>query len=81
MMLAAGDDAAMFVVGMGAIIVFTWIIANQWRRTREAAYNARLKQMMIERGMSAAEIERVIKVGGRARGKISECCVPEAHNR
>ena len=35
-------------------------IAYQWRRTRVAAYNARLKQLMIERGMTADEIERVI---------------------
>lgn len=81
MMLASDEDLAMFLVGMCAIVIFTWIIASQWRKTREAAYNARLKQMMIERGMSAGEIERVIKSDGKSGGKIDACCAPEGRNR
>jgi hypothetical protein len=51
----------LFAIAAG---VFGWIcvtIAVQWRRAREAAYNARLKQLMIERGMSAAEIKTVLE--------------------
>lgn len=69
MMLASGDEVAITVLVLGAIIAFTWIIADQWRRARVAAYNARLKQMMIERGMSADEIERVIKAESRLDNK------------
>lgn len=37
------------------------VLSYQRRKEREAAYNARLKQMMIERGMSAAEIEQIVR--------------------
>lgn len=80
MMLASDEEVIMLMLAMGAVVSFTWIVASQWRRAREAAYNARLKQMMIERGMSAAEIERVIKVGGGLRGKSDQCCAPEGRN-
>lgn len=46
---------------IGGAIAITAIVVSQWRATREAAYNARLKQLMIERGMSAEEIERVVQ--------------------
>jgi hypothetical protein len=36
------------------------VVSYQWRKHREVAYSARLKQLMIERGMSADEIERVV---------------------
>lgn len=60
--------------GFGVAVVVTFIsiaggvaiisvVAVQWRKTRVAAYNARLKQIMIERGMSVEEIERVIAAG------------------
>ena len=69
-LLASGDEevaVAFFLCAtvLGAIGMFT----SSWRRHREAAYNARLKQMMIERGMSAQEIDVVIrsKVGGKAK--------------
>lgn len=55
-----------FFVAVAAV----WIAAmslKAWRRHRESAYNARLKQMMIERGMSADEIERVIRTESKQR--------------
>jgi len=73
MMLASDEfDIAMAVIMVTMTVAVVWIIAYQWRRTRVAAYNARLKQLMIERGMSASEIERVLKAeGGSDVGKRS----------
>ena len=59
------------VVTIGVCLV-VWTIGRQWRRARVAAYNARLKQLMIERGMSADEIERVLRAEGQpAEGRRS----------
>jgi biopolymer transport protein ExbB/TolQ len=58
-------DVALASVLVGMAIAVVWIIAHQWRKARVAAYNARLKQLMLERGMSASEIERVIAADGK----------------
>lgn len=53
------------------------IVARHWRRVRIASYNARLKQLMIERGWSADEIERVLGAEGRldaASLRVRGCC-------
>lgn len=55
------DEGALVVFGMGTLIAIVVIISTQWRSHKEAAYNARLKQMMIERGMSPTEITHVIQ--------------------
>ena len=66
-------DVAMTAIILSMTVAVVWIIADQWRRIRVAAYNARLKQLMIERGMSADEIERVLRAGGdTGRGKRSQ---------
>jgi hypothetical protein len=67
-------DFALALVMSTMTVAVIWIIAHQWRKTRVAAYNARLKQLMIERGMSATEIERVLQAGdhrdaGRRAGR------------
>ncbi len=59
-LLAADEETLAIVFGVGGTVAVFGIVTYQWRRAKEAAYNARLKQMMIERGMSADEIERVI---------------------
>lgn len=41
-------------------------IATNWRRVRVAEQDAALKQNMIERGMSAEDIVRVLSAGKRA---------------
>lgn len=53
------------VAGIGGWVLVTiaWTVSRAWSRVRTAAYNARLKQMMIEQGMSAEEIVRVIESG------------------
>lgn len=69
-LLASGDEEiaiAFFLCAsaLGAI----GMVTSTWRKHRESAYNARLKQMMIERGMSAQEIDVVIraKSGGKSK--------------
>lgn len=50
---------ALFAIGGGVVIIA--IIAHAWLGARRAAYDARLKQLMIERGMAAGEIEQVLR--------------------
>lgn len=52
------------VAGVLAGIVGT--IAKNWRKVRIAEQEAALKQSMIDRGMSADEIVRVLAVGNPA---------------
>jgi len=47
----------------GAIIAVT---AVQWRKVRQADFDASLKHDMLNRGMSADEIERVVKASSRS---------------
>ncbi len=62
------------VVTIGVFLI-VWTIGRQWRRARVAAYNARLKQLMIERGMSADEIERVLETDANLdEAPKGKCC-------
>ena len=54
--------SVMFTVG--GIISVTAIIASHWRKARKADADAQLKAMMIQRGMSVSDIERVMAAGG-----------------
>ena len=38
-------------------------IMSNWRKVREAEQSAALKQSMVDKGMSAADIERVLNAG------------------
>ncbi len=53
----------LFVFGGWVITSAVSSFCKNWRMARESEHLAALKQSMIERGMSAEEIERVIKVG------------------
>ncbi len=53
----------MVVAGGWIIPVTAAAIAKNWRRARESEHLALLKQSMVDRGMSAEEIERVINAG------------------
>lgn len=73
-MLASDEfDIAMASIMVSMTVAIVWIIAHYWRKVRVAAYNARLKQLMIERGMSADDIERVLHAGGN--GERKQSCV------
>ena len=50
------------IVTIGAIIGAA-IVVPQWRRARQDRDEAGLKAQMIQRGFSAAEIERVLRTG------------------
>lgn len=67
LLASAFDSPFIIPVGVVGAVMAAWFgvsAVTQWRKAREAAYNARLKQLMIERGMSADEIERVLSAGG-----------------
>lgn len=64
MLATSGDEIAVISVLSAMSVAVIGILAHQWRRVRVAAYNARLKQLMIERGMTADEIERVLSADG-----------------
>jgi hypothetical protein len=51
------------IFGMPIIIAVVSTLAKNWRKVHESEHAAALKQSMIERGMSADEIERVLRAG------------------
>lgn len=51
------------LTGLG--IVVAKIVAKAWQVVRTNEADAALKQEMLERGMSAAEIERVIRASSK----------------
>lgn len=50
------------VVG-GVIISVSTAVTGQWRRVREAEINAALKAQMLDQGMAAADIVKVLDAG------------------
>jgi hypothetical protein len=61
-------------VGVGAPMI-AWIITNifnNWRTVKTSEHLAALKQTMVERGMSAEEIERIINAGMPLRKKACQ---------
>src|SRR5262245_33783696 len=62
---APGEDLLMYAFGAfamlcGVVLLSVHIIAKNWRKVRQYQIDATLKQDMIDRGMSAADIERII---------------------
>ena len=53
-----------FIFGGWVIVAIVKSFTNSWRKVREAEQAAALKQSMVEKGMSAEDIERVLKAGG-----------------
>jgi hypothetical protein len=51
----------------GVLCSIATAVINNWRRVRESEHLTALKQSMIERGMSADEIERVLAAGSSRR--------------
>jgi hypothetical protein len=52
-----------FLFGGGIIVTVVTAIANNWRKVHQSEHLSALKQSMVERGMSAEEIERVLNAG------------------
>jgi hypothetical protein len=61
--LSAGQLIGLVAVIMGPLVAIVAVIASQWRRVRIAEMDAALKQQMLDKGMSAAEIEQVFRAG------------------
>jgi hypothetical protein len=75
---SAGQLIGLTAVVMGPLIAISAVIAGAWARVRRAEVLARvaesdavLKQQMIERGMSADEIVRVLEAGQKPGGKLA----------
>jgi hypothetical protein len=68
--------------GATAVIVLGTVIAIQWRKARQAEYEARLTEQMITRGFTAEEIRSVLtaRVACRRTGKAPDWpdCSPQA---
>ena len=65
-------------IGMIMIVALTAIIAVQWRKANQLATEARLKELMIQRGFSAQEIVDVIGVKIDRRQTEQPHC-PDVH--
>ena len=52
-----------FIFGGWVMVAIVRSFTDSWRKVREAEQTAALKQSMVEKGMSADEIERVLKAG------------------
>lgn len=64
-----GELIGLVAVLVGPLIAIVAVLATQWRRVRVAEMEGALKQQMLDKGMSAAEIEQVMRAGlgsGRA---------------
>lgn len=57
------DEFVFLILGVGfvAAVVVGAIVAVQWRKLKTHELEADLKAEMVQRGMSADEIERVMK--------------------
>lgn len=53
-----------FIFGGWVIVAVVRSFTDSWRKVRETEQAAALKQSMVEKGMSASDIERVLKAGG-----------------
>jgi hypothetical protein len=56
----------------GTIIALGCTIAVQWRIARQSELSAALKKEMIERGMSAQEIQMVLGAAEASRQRVAE---------
>lgn len=62
-----GDDlCGLLAIAGGLACALTAIIATFWYRIRKAEIAASLKQDMLNRGMSAADIKTVLEAGAKS---------------
>lgn len=72
------DPIPVLAIMMGTLtavaIIVTKILTKSWQQIRASEADAALKQEMLERGMSADEIERVIRASSKSNrwGKRGE---------
>jgi hypothetical protein len=59
----------LFIFGGGIVIAIISLICNAWKSNRQNERLAILKQQMLDKGMSADEIVRVINAGQEGAGE------------
>lgn len=76
LLLGMSDDEVVipvvFFLAAGVVAIFSVVSYNR-RKSQESAYAARLKQLMIERGMSAEEISVVISANPDGKAARRDC--------
>lgn len=63
--LVGKDLIAVLAVGGGILFVMVAVLAKNWRLVRLAELEGSLKQQMLDKGMSAADIEQVLRSSQR----------------
>ncbi len=58
-------DVPQLAIIMGCLIPISAILGHFWYQAQKNKHDNDLKQSMVERGMSAEEIERVISAGAQ----------------
>jgi hypothetical protein len=61
LMRLGGEIIPIVAILTGLIIAVTAILAGTWRKNRQTELESAMKQDMLNRGMSAQDIERIIK--------------------
>jgi hypothetical protein len=79
--LEGGEIIGLVAVTGGLLVAIIATAATQWRRVRVAEIEASLKQQMLDKGMSAAEIEAVMRAGQEVSGFSSTSTGNEAVDR
>ncbi len=78
--LGKGNIFWLLVIGGGVIYGVVYCIVQSWRRVRITEIEATLKQQMLDRGMTAEDIERIMRASSRRAESASEA-VTEDDNR
>lgn len=61
--------AVLIVFGLPTLAGIIWILAAYWHKVRRAEIEAGLKLKMLDQGMSADEIVRVLQVSSQSDGE------------
>ena len=69
--LEGGEIIGLVSVVGGLLVAIIAVVSVQWRRVRVAEIDGSLKQQMLDKGMSAAEIEAVMKASVQSAGSGS----------
>jgi hypothetical protein len=78
---APGVIAIVLIFGGGAIVGVISLILHAWRGNRDSERLAILKQQMLDKGMSADEIVRVIEAGKPDSGADRYIRIMEAEKK
>jgi hypothetical protein len=71
-LIQTGYIVPLGIVSLGILIGIVGTIAGVWQKVRHAEMEASLKHKMLDQGMSADDIQKVLDAGGRASSR--GCC-------